>query len=398
MNYYDMLLARKLAKGELPPNAYLLKEASGSLVSFSDGADLPTPSFICNIDAVQDLHGYDSPWAGGAGKNLIPLTVDNLKNINTDWSGDSTTKGGVTFTILKDAVGNVTGIKANGTATQTAQFYLAKNFYIEGTTYTLSGFDSSLPQNSESYIRVYASGNTITINHDTSSSYKDLATLDNYIIWISIAGGTVVNNAIFYPQLEKGSSATSFAPYSNICPISGHTGVEANVSPTTEASAGTTYSVSWQTEAGEVFGGYVDLVSGVLTVDRAIKTVADCYWYGSNGFFYTETVMNEIVHGDGRYDHCISDVYATKNVAQSASLVNGEMSVDASGYLQLKDARYSSASDFKTAMGTSQFVYELATPITYQLTPTQIKSLLGNNNAWCSTGDVTLEYFGKGAE
>ena len=35
------------------------------------------------------------------------------------------------------------------------------------------------------------------------------------------------------------------------------------------------------------------------------------------------------------------------------------------------------------------------TPITYQLTPTQIKSLLGNNNAWCSTGDVDIDYFAK---
>jgi hypothetical protein len=29
-----------------------------------------------------------------------------------------------------------------------------------------------------------------------------------------------------------------------------------------------------------------------------------------------------------------------------------------------------------------------ATPITYQLTPTQVKSLLGTNNVWADTGDV----------
>ena len=55
------------------------------------------------------------------------------------------------------------------------------------------------------------------------------------------------------------------------------------------------------------------------------------------------------------------------------------------------------------AEGTSpttgaEVVYKLANPQTYQLDGNQIKSLLGNNNAWCSTGDATLEYFGKGAE
>ena len=37
-----------------------------------------------------------------------------------------------------------------------------------------------------------------------------------------------------------------------------------------------------------------------------------------------------------------------------------------------------------------------ATPITYQLTPTQVKSLLGSNNVWCDTGKIEeLEYFSK---
>ena len=36
----------------------------------------------------------------------------------------------------------------------------------------------------------------------------------------------------------------------------------------------------------------------------------------------------------------------------------------------------------------SQVVYPLATPITVQLTPTQVEQLLGQNNVWCDTGDV----------
>ena len=39
--------------------------------------------------------------------------------------------------------------------------------------------------------------------------------------------------------------------------------------------------------------------------------------------------------------------------------------------------------------------YPLATPLTYQLTATQVAFLLGTNNLWSNTGDIQIEY-GKG--
>ena len=39
-----------------------------------------------------------------------------------------------------------------------------------------------------------------------------------------------------------------------------------------------------------------------------------------------------------------------------------------------------------------QIVYKLATPITYQLTPTQIEMLMRNNTVWSDAGVVTLNY------
>ncbi len=41
----------------------------------------------------------------------------------------------------------------------------------------------------------------------------------------------------------------------------------------------------------------------------------------------------------------------------------------------------------------AQVVYPLTTPITYQLTPTEIRSLLGINNVWADCGAITeLKY------
>lgn len=46
---------------------------------------------------------------------------------------------------------------------------------------------------------------------------------------------------------------------------------------------------------------------------------------------------------------------------------------------------YANATEFKTAMSGVQFVYELATPLTYQLTPKQIAALT-ENYVWASNG------------
>ncbi|MBR2716201.1 MAG: hypothetical protein IKD79_00505 [Oscillospiraceae bacterium] len=57
------------------------------------------------------------------------------------------------------------------------------------------------------------------------------------------------------------------------------------------------------------------------------------------------------------------------------------------------------AADFSTWLASQysngtpvQVFYELDTPIAYQLTPTEIKTLLGVNNIWADTGDVEVTY------
>ena len=40
----------------------------------------------------------------------------------------------------------------------------------------------------------------------------------------------------------------------------------------------------------------------------------------------------------------------------------------------------------------SQVVYALAEPVEYDLTPTEVNTLLGENNIWADCGDSTVEY------
>ena len=122
----------------------VIKRVTGNPIEFSDGANAPLVKCVTQITGSQDLHGYDKPWVGGAGKNKLPLVLADIKTLNTSgtWSGDAYTISGVTFTILTDSNGNVTGVSVNGTATGNITFLLTDtngSWMTGGTTYKING-------------------------------------------------------------------------------------------------------------------------------------------------------------------------------------------------------------------------------------------------------------------
>lgn len=123
----------------------------------------------------------------------------------------------------------------------------------------------------------------------------------------------------------------------NIRPISGWTAANVIVSPTTSAEDGTTYNVQFTDGDNPltVYGGTLDVTSGLLTV-------TDAYITSYNGETLPSTWISD------------RDVYA----------------------------------EGTTPTTGAQVCYTLATPTTYQLTPTQIRTLVGNNNIWADTGDI----------
>lgn len=77
---------------------------------------------------------------------------------------------------------------------------------------------------------------------------------------------------------------------------------------------------------------------------------------------------------------------ATGSIAWHMSSVTNPL------YIYVKDTRFTSATDFKAAVTGQKICYELATPTTYQLTPQQIDTLLGDNNVWADSGEVEVVY------
>ena len=59
----------------------------------------------------------------------------------------------------------------------------------------------------------------------------------------------------------------------------------------------------------------------------------------------------------------------------------------------IRDTRYTDATTLTDALSGVQLCYELAQPVTVQLTAQDdITTVLGQNNIWADTGDVEVEY------
>ena len=194
----------------------ITRTASGNIVTITDGADnLPVKELVVGIEPVQDLHGYDNPWPAGGGKNLV--NFPSLLNVSYD---------GMTFTVNTDGTYTISGAPTSAYVT-----------YI-----TLTSIDDILVDGSEYVIsqKAYESGcnlyviekniSTQTDTYHTAGSGTAKFTVDKSTYTYAILGnvsqsgwGNSSKTVKTGGQLEKASSATSWTPYSNICPITGHT-------------------------------------------------------------------------------------------------------------------------------------------------------------------------------
>ena len=352
--------------------------ASGDIASITDGQSVvPVKSLKVTLEPIQDLHGYDKPWSGGAGKNKLPMTLNGIKSANTGtWVGNAYTSNGITFTILVDEVDDVIGINVAGTATSNAYLYVATGLSVTSGQ-KLNGAPSSG--------RLFISNLTGTTDYaaDVGSGGTVNADATDCRSYIQILNGTTVNNAIYKPMLRESTETdATFAPYTNICPISGHTEVVTTISPTTDAEDGTSYTT---TLGRTVYGGTLDVVSGELVVDRAMVDLSTLTWLTTS----TQTADGSQCHY-ADVSGMATDTANTGMISDRFSLASGKyISTMVEGTMIRGGGKIYVATDADTISG--QLCYPLATPQTYQLDPQTISLLHGNNNVW-SDGEVELTY------
>ena len=163
-----------------------------------------------------------------------------------------------------------------------------------------------------------------------------------------------------------------------------------------------TLPISWQSEAGTVYGGNLTINedgSCVLTVDRAMVDLGSLNWGYSSSVgherFTSNTLAPSAKPAPGSTlanAFCSCYKVATSNQVYSHSFAS-ICCVDGDGKIQVYDSRYSDATAFKTAVTGQLFVYELATPQTYTLpSVTMLETFLGTNNIWTDVGDTAVTY------
>lgn len=145
----------------------------------------------------------------------------------------------------------------------------------------------------------------------------------------------------------------------------------------------------------DIFGGYVDLISGKLVVDRAMVDLGSLDWaYASAGTrFYVQFPPIKTVANNNTKPNALCSLYDIGTPNDTWNTKDKVISSNTNSHMILvRDTAYTDPTTFKSAMNGVQLVYELATPQTYQLTPQQVNTLVGTNNVWSEQGNIELSY------
>ena len=331
-------------------------------VSFSPkqaGSGDPSPSNI------RPITGWDGVNIHRSGKNLLDVNDEKKLAFNSSYSNWSSENGIVTIT------GNATGgyIMLCTPNTQYA--------YSFDTTYRGGDLAIRVYEFAE-YPTLLTNGSLIYNENTTTSRPPVTFTTSATGKWLVVGfyghHGSGNEITISNMQVELGSTATAYEPYS-----------------------GTIIPISWQTEAGTVYCGTLDAMTGVLTVTHKRVKVSDFTWtYNTNGVMRMASNTPSDMLRDGLV---ISDNYKTVPKVGNWSSFQTVDDYSITQYapsdnlcIVIKDSRYTVPATFVSEQGNVEIVYELAEPYVVQLDPVQIALLAGTNIVWTDADTAEIAY------
>lgn len=358
-------------------NAYPTESEAGNPIYFDDGADdIPVKELIVNLEPKQSGSGDPSPSnvrpISGHDGVVVKRTGKNILKIE----GTTTTTGGITFTVNSNGT-----ITVNGTATSNAWFTVQIIQKAFNADMYLSGCNSK-NENIRLQVNIDNRAYQCTDEPIFIQSGKVIDT-----VLIRIASGTTVNNEVFDPMLRVANSTPYFFAYK-----------------------GQEYSITFPTDVGTVYGGKLNVTTGVLTVDRYYLHVDPTKI--PDNYIHFDVLTNNARVGSMRFDSHFNAPFAKydASLAKMGAISNWlserlrGYSVDETGFY-IYDYRSfymffpKNIFSAQTATAFKQYLtdnplyicYELQTPTTIQLTPTEVSTLLGSNTIQ-SDGSINLTY------
>lgn len=220
------------------------------------------------------------------------------------------------------------------------------------------------------------------VGNITSVGYKSYTSASNRVcdgVALDTIQGSNASFAIGALQIEISPQKTDYEPFGN------------------------TYSITFPTEAGTIYGGTLDVTSGVLTVDRITKTLDEnaswSFSYNSETGLAQASINNvfaseEVVNNAGTPNYCNQAVFVR---SESGTVPAGKFTVRsyARNFRIGIDGITTEEAWISHVTSNPIQICMVLSPskhVTYQLTPTEVSTLLGQNNIWADCGDVSVDY------
>ena len=273
---------------------------------------------VADLEPIQDLHGYDHPWVGGAGKNKLPVT-----------SSDETMEG-IAYTKMLDNDGNVIGVKCVGTISGTSAKYLSTNTTLPAGTYILTG-GNGVTSTGIRLIANYTEGGTNKYREATSEEGVTFTLSAETQVAFYLRGEQVnlAVDTIIYPMIRLSTETDStFAPYSNICPISGRSEVAiGRVGKNlfdSELSQGGIYFDTGNNYSSDIYvrTDFIPLKKGTYTISQNIQNAIRFYdknkIYNRSKGIETFRTANTITLEDDSYIKIVFRASDSSNITPSS--------------------------------------------------------------------------------
>ena len=292
----------------------------------------------------------DSSWIPY--ENICPITAYTEGKIEVRGKNlfDKNASGNVANRYLDASNGN---LKVSSSGWGTSDYIPVK----ENTTYATnvvpfigSGQSAEICAYDES--KVFISGVSNRLGNYTTPP-------NTAFIRIDYAGSAIDNI-----QLELGSTATAYEPYTS-----------------------TTHTTTYPSA---IYRGSEDVVNGTEAHDMVVVDLGDYDWTIQS--IDGNTCFRTTLDNKSFTSNAICSQYSFSNRCEE----DGTFStvIGSANHLFVRDSRYSTTARFKTGVTGVKLAYQLATPTTSSVTPTNlpVKSLNGYNHIESSTGEMEVEY------
>ena len=253
---------------------------------------------------------------------------------------------------------------------------LNKTIFLKAGTYTFSCMVKGSQANTPLYI--FNASNTILLSTTVGTSWQKVSAVlnqgtdSNVTLRVETSGATPSLYVSEY-MLEMGSEATPYQEWGESVTI----------------------------QLGQtVYGGVLDVTSGVLTITHTLIDLGDLTWgkSSSGNRFYTN-LSTPYKWADNLVMYCSAynfdgvgnsnrGYYGADKTFRYYWLGSGSPSYE----LYVANEDYSSAEAFAISVVGYKLCYELATPTTVQLTPEEVTLLKGDNVITTDADNVDVEY------